>query len=207
DPENPEYRRDWAGRSRSLANLCRRTGQPAEARQAYEAAVVVQRGLVGRFPGDADHRNQLANTLLNLAGLRGGDEPDDARRLLEEALRLQRENLAARPQDRLFRMEHALAQEVLGAVLWGHWRDERGAELFREAGETFRQLTQTPTNDGLGDSVGFCVKRNALCRAEQLADTGDLPGAELAYRATLVRGAVLPGFQLRDAASLAPAVR
>jgi serine/threonine protein kinase/tetratricopeptide (TPR) repeat protein len=180
DPENLEYRREWAYRSRFLGYLYRRTDQPAEARRAYEAAAVAQRKLVGKLPDDTDHRKQLANTLMNLAGfLDDEDEPNEARRLLDEAIRLQRENLTAQPQDRSFRMESALAQETLGLLLWGRVREERGAELCRDAGEAFRQLNREDTGD---ESAYFLVQRNAVFHGELLADAGDLPGAERVYK-------------------------
>ena len=69
DPANEDLRMKLADSHRRLGNALHGTGNVREAREGYDQAAELHEGLLREFPGNADYRVALANTLLNKAGM------------------------------------------------------------------------------------------------------------------------------------------
>jgi tetratricopeptide (TPR) repeat protein len=74
--------------------------QIQEAEKLYRECIDVLQRLANRFPDEPDHLHKLGGTLHHLADLltKRGDEPTEARVLLERAIDLQHAALKARPR-------------------------------------------------------------------------------------------------------------
>jgi serine/threonine protein kinase/tetratricopeptide (TPR) repeat protein len=85
-PNQPRYRRDLGQCYLALANTLNEINRPRDAELLYRDVQVFQRQLTADFPRVPDYQNDLAGTLVNLAGLhKQRGEFEAAVALLEEA--------------------------------------------------------------------------------------------------------------------------
>src|SRR5262249_31209748 len=100
----PGRRRSVAQPLNNLSLLLGDTGRPVEAENAGRRALAIYRELVPDFLDSPDHQNGLAGTLVNLAGvLLTRNDPQAARRLLDEALPHHQAALRANPRSPFYR--------------------------------------------------------------------------------------------------------
>jgi serine/threonine protein kinase/Flp pilus assembly protein TadD len=128
----------------------RDAGQLREAELAYREAAGVLERLADRFPEEPEHRHKLGGTLHNLARLfnQRGDEPTEARALIQRAIGLQRQALQARPQHPKYRQylrnHYAILASDRDRVAEQHFRAgriEEGEKVYRQIQDQYEKLT------------------------------------------------------------------
>jgi serine/threonine protein kinase/tetratricopeptide (TPR) repeat protein len=100
-PAVPRYRHDLAMNSNLLADVLRRTNRRAAARQRYLQALECSQRLSTEVPDVAIYLSTWGAVFHNLAGIE--DDPKEASRMLEQAVRHQEEAVRLDPDKLLYR--------------------------------------------------------------------------------------------------------
>jgi tetratricopeptide (TPR) repeat protein len=160
-PTVPEYRLLLAMAHNHLGIVLEARGRSKQAEKEYGAALALRKHLADDFPTVADYQNELAGTMVNLAGLnRERKELQAARRLLEEALPHHRAALKANPRHPEFRQfyrNNRWMQTLVLLALGDH----------RAASATAEQLAQAAV-DRIGDTYNAaCLLAQCVLLAEK----------------------------------------
>jgi tetratricopeptide (TPR) repeat protein len=189
-PGNRIYRLERGKRLRAVALYYMAWGNNFDdADRAFAAARTAFEGLCADFPDDPGFHYYLGNTLMNHGALLGiNGRTEQGAEMLERAIEMERQALAAKPNDRGLQVELALGQESLGNLLWNRDRSARGDELCREARESFKRIvTAAPVyREGR-----WYVVRATIGAGDRAVGAGRSADAEREYRAGLDGVAVL----------------
>ena len=103
-PTVTQYQSDLANNRSNLGSLLGRSGAPAEARKAHEAALAIQQKLAREHPESPKYASDIGASLNNMALLDNDARRfADARVLLEQAIDWQRKALTANPRNPTYR--------------------------------------------------------------------------------------------------------
>jgi tetratricopeptide (TPR) repeat protein len=140
----------YASTLNHLGNACKAQERTDDALAFYQQAVDLYEKLVVLFPATLTHQHELAQILVNMAGLDAGGRPGDADRRLGRALALLRA-LSLRP-DRLpgYGIDHGAALVTLGDLRRQAREWAAALEAYDEAGRQLRWALERDPKNGVG---------------------------------------------------------
>jgi tetratricopeptide (TPR) repeat protein len=146
-PEVPVYQEDLARWLANLGRLMRRTGRQQEAVPVLQRSIDLLAQLVKAFPDVAGYRHYLAVSHIKLGAVHNdiaGQDRQVERPLAEEAYRQAKsilEKLAAESPTRpAYRLDLAMADNNLGAVLHVAGKLTQAEELYRQSLAIYQKL-------------------------------------------------------------------
>jgi eukaryotic-like serine/threonine-protein kinase len=132
----------------SLGGLHNAAGRREAALAAYQKAVEIHRGLMADEPGRAEHADELARSLANLASeLMIAGKYDEAQTAIEEGLEIHRALTRDDPNEPAYVAGQGHALVTLGNLTMARLKIPQALALFRQAATLLRPLVRQYPGD------------------------------------------------------------
>ncbi len=174
-PLRPDFQRELASAEGVVALQLLTAGLSADAAPLCRRSVETLRKLIKDHPGQPADERELALALVRLATV----EPNNADKLLREALTIQERLVQREPRSREYRAELAATVSALGAMELAQGKPQEAETLLARGEADYRELIKNYSTE---PDYRFGLASVRINQAEQLKSMRKLAEAEVALR-------------------------